>query len=128
MRKCRNAKLESSCATQPASVGGCLAWINTGNPDHSISTTYFCILPTTYINLKKLPLDVDLVIFGVKGDWTLQVGVDERLVAELPLNLIGVWDRRESATGDEGGVAGGRLCNDGEAKGIEIYYIIVNDL
>ena len=51
MRKCRNAKLESSCATQPASVGGCLAWINTGNPDHSISTTYFCILPITNINL-----------------------------------------------------------------------------
>ena len=51
MRKCRNAKLESSCATQPESVGGCLAWINTGNPDHSISTTYCHILPTTYIYL-----------------------------------------------------------------------------
>ena len=42
-------------------------------------------------NLKfGLPLDVDLTMTGVTGALTQVVGVDERLVAEPPFNLIGV--------------------------------------
>ena len=62
---------------------------------------------------------------GVSGALTLVVGVDERLVAEHPLNLIGVWDRRGSTPGDEGGVAWGRFWNDGDARGIKRLNVFV---
>ena len=67
------------------------------------------------MKIQNLPRDVDRIIFGVRGALAISAGVDERLVADPPFNRIGVWDRLDRAVGDEGGVAGGLLCMDGDA-------------
>ena len=67
------------------------------------------------MGIQNIPLDVDRIIFGVRGALAISAGVDERLVADPPFNRIGVWDLLDRTVGDEGGVAGGRLCNTGDA-------------